>query len=68
LFSEIVQLVRSEIGPVAAFKEGVFVKRLPKTRSGKTPRGTLQALCNGKDFQVCRFVSFFDVCDDFSMA
>ncbi len=32
---EVVQLVRDEIGPVAAFKMVLMVDRLPKTRSGK---------------------------------
>jgi len=58
LLSDIIQLVRSEIGPVAAFKEGAFVQRLPKTRSGKIPRATLQALCNGKPYKVA--LSCFD--------
>ena len=36
------QLVREEIGPVAAFKTVMTVKRLPKTRSGKILRGTMR--------------------------
>nr|XP_018671713.1 acyl-CoA synthetase short-chain family member 3, mitochondrial isoform X2 [Ciona intestinalis] len=48
----IIKLVRDEIGPVAAFKHAVFVNRLPKTRSGKTPRNTLQAICNKKPYKV----------------
>ena len=35
---ELVQMVRERIGPVAAFKIAVPVKRLPKTRSGKILR------------------------------
>ena len=34
--------MRDEIGPVAAFKTVMVVKRLPKTRSGKILRGTMQ--------------------------
>ncbi|XP_076804951.1 acyl-CoA synthetase short-chain family member 3, mitochondrial-like isoform X1 [Clavelina lepadiformis] len=52
LLTDVVSLVRSEIGPVAAFRDAVFVPRLPKTRSGKTPRNTLQAICNGKPYKV----------------
>uniref|UniRef100_H2ZN28 Acyl-CoA synthetase short-chain family member 3, mitochondrial n=1 Tax=Ciona savignyi TaxID=51511 RepID=H2ZN28_CIOSA len=48
----IIKLVRDVIGPVAAFKHAVFVKRLPKTRSGKTPRNTLQAICNRQPYKV----------------
>ena len=36
--SEVVKLVRDEIGPVAAFKTVMTVKRLPKTRSGNPAR------------------------------
>ncbi|MBN3279345.1 ACSS3 synthetase, partial [Polyodon spathula] len=52
LVAEIVALVRESIGPVAAFRKAVFVKRLPKTRSGKIPRSTLSALVNGKPYKV----------------
>jgi hypothetical protein len=43
---EIVTLVRDRIGPVAAFKIAMVVKRLPKTRSGKTLRGTMQKIAD----------------------
>ncbi|XP_078530358.1 acyl-CoA synthetase short-chain family member 3, mitochondrial isoform X2 [Lissotriton helveticus] len=52
LTEEIVTLVREHIGPVAAFRKAVFVKQLPKTRSGKIPRSTLSALVNGKPYKV----------------
>lgn len=44
--------VRQSIGPVAAFRNAVFVKQLPKTRSGKIPRSALSALVNGKPYKV----------------
>ncbi len=43
---EVVALVRDRIGPVAAFKSVVTVKRLPKTRSGKILRGTMQKIAD----------------------
>jgi propionyl-CoA synthetase len=43
---EVVALVRDRIGPVAAFKTVVAVKRLPKTRSGKILRGTIQKIAD----------------------
>ena len=43
---EVVDLVRSEIGPVAAFRTVMVVKRLPKTRSGKILRGTMQKIAD----------------------
>lgn len=43
---EIVSLVREKIGPVAAFKSAVVVGRLPKTRSGKILRSTMQKIAD----------------------
>ena len=48
---EVVQLVRDRIGPVAFFKNAVVVKRLPKTRSGKILRGTMQKIADSQDFK-----------------
>ena len=45
--SEVVQLVREKIGPVAAFKLAAVVDRLPKTRSGKILRGTMVNIADG---------------------
>ncbi|MGD1934786.1 MAG: propionyl-CoA synthetase [Candidatus Phaeomarinobacter sp.] len=39
-----VGLVRQEIGPVAAFKRVIVIKRLPKPRSGKILRGTMSKI------------------------
>jgi propionyl-CoA synthetase len=49
---EVVQLVRSKIGPVAAFKLATVVKRLPKTRSGKILRGTMKSIADGKQWKM----------------
>jgi hypothetical protein len=38
--------VRDGIGPVAALKTVITVKRLPKTRSGKILRGTIQKIAD----------------------
>ncbi|XP_022415649.1 acyl-CoA synthetase short-chain family member 3, mitochondrial isoform X4 [Delphinapterus leucas] len=51
VLEEIVKHVRQSIGPVAAFRKAVFVKQLPKTRSGKIPRSALSALVNGKPYK-----------------
>jgi propionyl-CoA synthetase len=48
---EIVALVRDRIGPVASFKTATVVKRLPKTRSGKILRGTMQKIADGVDYK-----------------
>ena len=49
---ELVQLVRAKIGAVAAFKCALEVKRLPKTRSGKVLRGTVQKIADGASFKM----------------
>ncbi len=49
---ECVQLVRDQIGPVAAFKSATVVQRLPKTRSGKVLRGTMQKIADNKDYNI----------------
>ena len=50
--AEVIKLVREKIGPVAAFKIAVPVARLPKTRSGKILRATMQKVVDGVDFKV----------------
>ena len=49
---ECIGLVREKIGPVAAFKEAVVVKRLPKTRSGKILRGTISKIADADPWQM----------------
>jgi propionyl-CoA synthetase len=48
----VVQLVRDEIGPVAAFKLAIVVDRLPKTRSGKILRGTMQKIADSESYKL----------------
>ena len=43
---ECIQMVRDKIGPVAAFKTTLVIKRLPKTRSGKILRGTIRKIAD----------------------
>jgi propionyl-CoA synthetase len=45
---EVVADVREKLGPVAAFKQALVVARLPKTRSGKILRGTMQKIADGQ--------------------
>ncbi len=49
---ECVKLVRDEIGPVAAFKTVLTVNRLPKTRSGKILRGTMQKIADKDEWKM----------------
>jgi len=49
---ELIERVRQNIGPVAAFKTALVVKRLPKTRSGKILRGTMKKIADGVEYGV----------------
>lgn len=52
LRKQIVALVRSEVGPVAALNEVVIVPGLPKTRSGKVLRKTMRGIADGKHVDI----------------
>jgi propionyl-CoA synthetase len=52
IIGEIVQLVRDRIGPVAFFKQAAIVDRLPKTRSGKVLRGTMQKIADNSEWKI----------------
>ena len=49
---ECVQMVRDKVGPVAAFKTVIVVKRLPKTRSGKILRGTVRKIADKEEYKM----------------
>ena len=49
---ECIQMVRDKIGPVAAFKVAIVIKRLPKTRSGKILRGTIRKIADKEDYKM----------------
>jgi propionyl-CoA synthetase len=49
---EVAELVRNEIGPVAAFKTVMVVPKLPKTRSGKILRGTMQKIADDQPWKM----------------
>ncbi|MBF0562705.1 MAG: propionyl-CoA synthetase [Alphaproteobacteria bacterium] len=52
IIADVVRLVRERIGAVAAFKTAIVVKRLPKTRSGKVLRGTMQKIADNQSFKM----------------
>jgi len=52
IVTEIVHLIRERIGPVAAFRTALVVPALPKTRSGKILRGTMQKIADGNDYKM----------------
>ena len=49
---ECVKMIRDKIGPVAAFKTAIVIKRLPKTRSGKVLRGTMRKIADKEEYKM----------------
>ncbi|MGR3662698.1 MAG: propionyl-CoA synthetase [Paracoccaceae bacterium] len=64
LVSEVIKLVRNQIGPVAAFKLALVVERLPKTRSGKILRATMVKIADSQEFKVPATVEDPEVLDE----
>ncbi|MEE8625365.1 MAG: propionyl-CoA synthetase [Acidiferrobacterales bacterium] len=52
IVAEVIESVRNEIGPVAAFKVCAVVDGLPKTRSGKILRGTMRSIADGESWRM----------------
>lgn len=52
LEKEVIALVREKIGAVAALKNVMVVKRLPKTRSGKILRKLIRTMLDDKEYQI----------------
>ena len=52
IISECIKMVREKVGPVAAFKIAIVVKRLPKTRSGKILRGTVRKIADNEPYKM----------------
>ena len=48
----LMQTVRTQVGPIATPRDIHIVARLPKTRSGKILRGTMQKIADGKQFKM----------------
>ncbi|MBY8974548.1 propionyl-CoA synthetase [Rhodobacteraceae bacterium NNCM2] len=68
IVKECISLVRSEIGPVAAFKLACVIDRLPKTRSGKILRGTMSAIADGRDYKMPATIDDPAILDEVSSA
>lgn len=64
--TELVQMVRNQIGPIACYKETCVVARLPKTRSGKILRGTMRAIASGKEYKVPSTIDDPDILGEIS--
>ena len=68
IIDECIKLVRTQIGPVAAFKTALVVNSLPKTRSGKILRGTIAKIADGEDFKAPATIDDLTVLDDIALA
>jgi len=68
ILAEVVKLVRDTIGPVAAFKTATVVERLPKTRSGKILRGTMQAIADSKSWKMPATIDDPAILDEIAQA
>lgn len=64
IIEELIARVRDEIGPVAAFKKAVILKRLPKTRSGKVLRGTMKKIADGETFKTPATIDDITILDE----
>ena len=52
LESELVQIIRQQIGAFAYFRKSAMVERLPKTRSGKILRNVLRKIADGEAYTI----------------
>jgi propionyl-CoA synthetase len=68
IIKEVIQMVRERIGPVAAFKTATVVKRLPKTRSGKILRGTIQKIADNEAYKVPATIDDPAILDEMTVA
>ncbi len=50
--SEVVRVVREKMGSFVCLRKAVVVSALPKTRSGKVVRGTIQAIADSRPYRV----------------
>lgn len=66
--AELVQRVRTHIGPVAAFKSVAVVARLPKTRSGKILRATMRSMADRVAWKMPATIEDPAVLDDIHAA
>ena len=68
IIGEVVGMVRQRIGPVAAFKSAVVVQRLPKTRSGKILRGTMQKIADDEEWKMPATIDDPAILDEITVA
>lgn len=64
IIKDLIARVRNDIGPVAAFKKVVILKRLPKTRSGKILRGTMKKIADGETYNIPATIDDVTILDE----
>ena len=64
LETELIQMVRQTIGPVASFKRSLVAQRLPKTRSGKILRKIMRYIADGREFSPPSTIEDMAVLDE----
>ena len=52
IIKECISMVRDKVGPVAAFKIAIVVKRLPKNKIGKVLRGTVRKIADNEPYKM----------------
>lgn len=62
--TELAQMVRDQIGPIACYRETIIVNNLPKTRSGKILRATMRNIADGKEYRMPSTILDASVLDD----
>ena len=50
LESDLIEIIRDNVGPLAYFKSAAIVRQLPKTRSGKILRRSIRNIADGVEF------------------
>ena len=60
----LIKLIRTEFGPVAAFRRIAVVRKLPKTRSGKIMRGLIRTVVAGDQWSVPATIDDASALDD----
>src|SRR4030095_16820979 len=68
IMRELVERIRQQIGPVAAFKTALVVKRLPQTRSGKILRGTMKRIADSQEYTLPATIDDPVILDEISVA
>ncbi len=66
--TELVQLVRDQVGPVSNYKQVAIVSRLPKTRSGKVLRKTMRLIADGDAWTMPPTIDEPSTLDDIAVA